>query len=227
MNDDVIVYLVDDDEMFRTALSRVLRSVGYSVQSYSSAGEFLLVEKKAATGCVLLDIRLPGPNGLDLYDAMLKQPEPLPVIFITGFGDVAMSVRAMKAGAVDFLTKPIDRKALLSAVAIAITRARQNHLRNDKLRRVRTCYDTLTEREREVFCGVVSGKLNKQIAADLGTAERTVKLHRSHLMEKMHVESVADLVRASELLSVRSGKCELLIALSRSPAPKGNSSCTK
>src|SRR5689334_24655925 len=110
MNDGVVIYVVDDDEMFRTALARMLRSVGYTVQCYGSAGDFLIAEKKSKTGCVLLDLRLPGPNGLDLYDSMLKQPDSLPVIFITGFGDVPTSVRAMKAGAVDFLTKPIDRK---------------------------------------------------------------------------------------------------------------------
>jgi len=200
---DTVIHIVDDDEPFRTAVSRVLRTAGYCVQTYSNAGDFLIADKPAQAGCVLLDVQMPGPNGLELQEALKRHDQPLPIIFVTGFADVSTSVRAMKAGAVDFLTKPIERKLLLEAVRTAVERDLLNRARNEKVRHVRTRFDTLTYREKEVFSAVVSGKLNKQIAADLGTAERTVKAHRAHLMEKMQANSLAELVHLADLLGPR------------------------
>jgi FixJ family two-component response regulator len=151
-------------------------------------------------GCLLLDIRMPGPNGLELQQAMMAQGHSLPIIFLTGFGDIPMSVSAMKAGAVDFLTKPVQRQALLAAVRTALGRDQDNRASNVKMKHFLACFKSLTAREKEVFSGVVSGKLNKQIAAELGTAERTIKAHRAHLMEKMQATSLAELVHIADLL---------------------------
>ncbi|HKC43486.1 MAG TPA: response regulator [Burkholderiales bacterium] len=191
-----IVHVVDDDDSVRTAVVRLLQAAGYEARGYASAGEFLLGRSdRNAPGCVVLDVRLPGPSGLDLQEALARLEVPLPIVFLTGHGDIPMSVRAMKAGAVDFLTKPVSREALLAAVRVAVARDADTRAAREGLRGLRARYDSLTPREREVFAGIVAGRLNKQIAADLGTAERTIKAHRAHVMEKMDVASVAELVR--------------------------------
>ena len=191
-----IVHVVDDDDSVRTAVVRLLQAAGYEARGYASAGEFLLGRSdRNAPGCVVLDVRLPGPSGLDLQEALARLEVPLPIVFLTGHGDIPMSVRAMKAGAVDFLTKPVSREALLAAVRVAVARDADTRATREGLRGLRARYESLTPREREVFAGIVAGRLNKQIAAELGTAERTIKAHRAHVMEKMDVASVAELVR--------------------------------
>jgi len=195
-----VVHVVDDDDSVRVAVARLLDAAGYEVRAYSSAGEFLMVRPGDAPGCIVLDVRMPGPSGLELQEALAKQERRLPVIFLSGHGDVPMSVRAMKAGAVDFLTKPVERDALLDAVSAALARDAQYRIARQQVDGVRARYETLTARERQVFAGVVAGKLNKRIATELGTAERTVKAHRARVMVKMGVTSVAELVRLSERL---------------------------
>jgi FixJ family two-component response regulator len=191
--------MVDDDAAFQTAVSRLLRASGYEVRTYSNAGDFLL-GCHDPTGCILLDVRMPGPSGLDLQEALARQRDPLPIIFLSGHGDIASSVRAIKAGAVDFLTKPVDRHALLNAIKNALARDQENRTARAELRNRRANYEALTLRERQVLEGVVAGKLNKEIAAELGTAERTVKAHRAQVMEKMQVASLAELVRVADQL---------------------------
>jgi FixJ family two-component response regulator len=202
-----IVHVVDDDDAVRTAVVRLLQAAGYEARGYGSAGEFLLGRSdRNAPGCVVLDVRMPGPSGLDLQEALGRLEVPLPIVFITGHGDIPMSVRAMKAGAIDFLTKPVSREALLGAVRTAIARDAERRVARARVQALRARYATLTPREREVFAGVVAGKLNRQIAVELGTAERTVKAHRAQVMEKMQVSSVAELVHlAGELREDRAG----------------------
>jgi FixJ family two-component response regulator len=195
-----IVHVVDDDDSARTAVVRLLSAAGYIARGYASAGEFLMSVSDEAAGCLVLDVRMPGPSGLELQEALLRRHSTLPVIFLTGFGDIPMSVRAMKAGAVDFLTKPVERDALLRAVQSALEHDAGKRRSRERGRVLREKFDALTPRERDVFVRVVSGKLNKQIAADLGTAERTVKAHRAHVMEKLNVASVAELVHVAEQL---------------------------
>jgi FixJ family two-component response regulator len=196
-----IVHVVDDDDSMRTAVLRLLQAAGYDARGYASAGEFLLGRSdRDAPGCVVLDVRMPGPSGLDLQEGLARFEVPIPIVFLTGHGDIPMSVRAMKAGAVDFLTKPVGREALLGAVRSAIARDAEARAAWEVLRVLRARYESLTPREREVFTGVVAGKLNKQIAADLGTAERTIKAHRAQVMEKMQVASIAELVYAADQL---------------------------
>ena len=196
-----VVHVVDDDESFRTAIVRLLRAAGYEARGYASAGDFLLEPPGPdAHGCLVLDVSMPGPSGLDLQEALNRSPLALPVIFLTGHADVPSSVRALKAGAADFLTKPVDRKALLAAVQNAIERdARARSARNE-LATLRARFNSLSARERQVFEAVVAGQLNKQIAADLGAAERTVKAHRARVMEKMVASSLADLVHLADRL---------------------------
>ena len=193
-----VVYVVDDDDSLRKAVTRLLHAAGYDVRAYSSAGEFALASRDNRRGCVLLDVRMPGPSGLDLQEALAKEDEPLPVIFLTAHGDVPMSVRAMKAGAVDFLTKPIKREVLLNAVRAALARDIQLHTSYEQLRDLRVRFARLTGREREVFDLVVAGRLNKQIGAELGISERTVKVHRAQVMTKMRVTSLAELVHLAD-----------------------------
>ncbi len=195
-----IVHVVDDDEPLRTGLERLLRTKSYDVRTYASAGEFLMKPPAEGSGCLILDLQMPGPSGLALQDALEHHQVTLPIVFLTGHGDVASSVRAMKAGAVDFLTKPVEPDVLLEAVAIAL--ARDGNLRGSRMRLAiaKSRWATLTEREREVFQGVIKGALNKVIAADLGIAERTVKAHRHEVMAKMGVRSVAELVEMAHLL---------------------------
>jgi RNA polymerase sigma factor (sigma-70 family) len=195
-----VVHVVDDDDSMRTALTRLLRAKGYETRGYRSAGEFLMAERPDVPGCVLLDVSMPGPSGLDLHDALTRNGDPIPVIFLTGRGDIAMSVHAMKTGAVDFLTKPVKREALMAAIESALSRDEEQRATDGRRRLLHERYETLTAREREVFARVSDGKLNKQIAAELGTSERTVKAHRAQVMSKLQVESVAELVRVADRL---------------------------
>ena len=194
-----IVHVVDDDESFRVATVRLLDAAGYEACGYTSASEFLLKRPKGAGGCVVLDIQLPGLDGLQLQEAIMKE-EPLPIVFLSGHGSIPATVRAMKAGAVDFLTKPVDRHALLDAVKAALAKDIEWRSAREKLRVLQQHYQSLTLRERQVFDGVVAGKLNKEIAGELGTVERTVKAHRAKLMKKMQAASLADLVHQANSL---------------------------
>ena len=199
LSEKPIIHVVDDDDSLRKAVTRLLRAAGYDVCAYASAGDFALASRENnRRGCVLLDVRMPGPSGLDLQEALAREDEPLPVIFLTGHGDVRTSVRAMKAGAVDFLTKPIKRDVLLNAVRTALARDLRLHTSLEQLRDLRARFAKLTPREREVFDLVVAGRLNKQIAAELGMAERTVKAHRAQVMAKMQVTSLAELVHLAD-----------------------------
>jgi len=198
-----VVHVVDDDDSFRTALARLLRSAGYAVKAYRSAGEFLLDRPGDGPGCLILDVRMPGPSGLELQEALAREELAQPVVFLTGHGGVRESVQAMRRGAVDFLTKPVQRRELLAAVEEALARQRAQAGSAARRREVADRFATLTPREREVLALVVAGRLNKQIAAALGTSERTVKAHRAKIMEKMKIGSVAELVHAESLLHTR------------------------
>jgi FixJ family two-component response regulator len=197
------IYLVDDDASVRRALTRLIRSSGYQVESFASAREFL--EKgllRDGPACLVLDIRMPGLSGIDLQGELLKTETILPIVFITGRGDIPTSVKAMKAGAVDFLPKPVKDKELLMAIEQALARAAREHSERDELEELRRRAETLTPRELEVMALVVSGKLNKQIAFELGTVEKTIKVHRARVMEKMGAASLAELVRRAEKLGI-------------------------
>ena len=194
-----IIHVVDDDESFRAAIVRLLRAAGYEARGYASAGDFLLEPPGPdAHGCLVLDVSMPGPSGLDLQEALNRSPLALPVIFLTGHADVPSSVRAMKAGAADFLTKPVERKALLAAVQNAIERDSRARAARNELAMLRARFNSLSARERQVFDAVVAGQLNKQIAATLDAAERTVKAHRARVMDKMAASSLADLVHFAD-----------------------------
>jgi FixJ family two-component response regulator len=195
MNKPPIVYIVDDDDSLRASMSELLGAAGFRTRGYASTGDFLLNPPADEPGCVLLDVRLPGPSGLDLQAGLQRHGIGLPVIFLTGYADVRTSVRAMKAGAVDFLEKPVTREALLEAIRRALTSdALMRSTRDDALRHD-SRLKTLTIREREVFDRIVQGKLNKQIADELGIGLRTVKAHRAQLMIKLGVSSAAELGR--------------------------------
>ena len=196
-----LIHVVDDDESLRTALLRLLEAAGFEARGYASTGAFLLQPGDDRPGCILLDVRLPGPSGLELQTALQRQGVALPVIFLTGHADVASSVRAMKAGAVDFLEKPVGRDTLLDALQRALTRDESQRTTRDEERRLRARFESLTPREREVFDLVVVGKLNKQIADKLGIGERTVKAQRSQVMLKLGVDSAAELGRLAEQLN--------------------------
>jgi FixJ family two-component response regulator len=199
---DPVVFVVDDDSSLRHALTNLLRSVGLRVETFGSAREFLAGPRPDATGCVVLDVRLPGLSGLDLQRELAAAQIDLPIIFMTGYGDIPMTVQAMKAGAVEFLTKPFRDQDLLDAIQQALERDRVAWRQRAALAAVRQCYDRLTPREREVMRLVVAGLLNKQIAADLGTSEIMVKVHRGQVMRKMQAASVADLVRMAAQLRI-------------------------
>jgi FixJ family two-component response regulator len=198
-----VIHVVDDDASFRTAVTRLLLAAGYEVRGYASASEFMAASPGAAPGCVVLDVRMPGLSGLNLQQSFATMKEPLPIIFLTGHGDIPMSVRAMKAGAVDFLTKPVQREALLRAVQNALGRDATERALRSVLRELHARYESLTPRQREVLAHVLAGRLNKQIAFDLGTVERTIKAHRAKIMEKMGVESLAELVRVGQELGIQ------------------------
>ena len=195
-----VVHVIDDDASVRTAVLRLLGAAGFTTVGYASAGEFLTGSWRQAPGCLVLDVCLPGPSGLELQDALGREERPLPIVFLTGRADVPMSVQAMKVGAVDFLTKPVQKEALLGAVRTALTRDADDRAHREQLADLHARFEQLTPREKEVMRHVVRGKLNKQIASEIGTSLRTVKAHRGQVMKKMQVDSVADLVRASDLL---------------------------
>jgi len=201
-----IVFVVDDDESVREALRSLFRSVSLKVETFGSAADFLQSELPDVASCLVLDVRLPGVSGLDFQAELAKANIHIPIIFMTGHGDIPMSVQAMKAGAVDFLTKPFRDQDMLDAVAAAIERDRSRRKDEQRLSDVRARFDSLTEREREVMGLVTAGLMNKQIAGELGLSEITVKIHRGHLMRKMAARSLADLVRMAEVLGVRRSK---------------------
>jgi FixJ family two-component response regulator len=201
-----VIHIIDDDDSVRNAVARLLKAAGYQVLTYSNAGEFLMAASNDSPGCIILDVRMPGPSGLELQDSLNRKANPLPIIFLTGHGDIPMSVQAMKAGAADFLTKPVQKHALLGAVRSALELHFQSRSKQQLVDHVRSCYSLLTERERQIFLLVIEGKLNKQIAASLGIAERTVKAHRAQVMEKMRVSSLADLVRLAGHLELENGQ---------------------
>lgn len=199
-----IVFVVDDEPAVCLSLQRLLRSVGLEAQTFPSAQEFLGAKRPDGPGCLVLDVRLPGLSGLDLQQELLDAKVDLPIIFITGHGDIPMTVRAMKAGAVEFLTKPFRDQDLIDAIQHGIEKHRAARLERAKVNEFRTLYESLTAREREVFSLVAHGLLNKQIAAQLGVAEKTIKVHRGQVMHKMRAESLADLVRIGEKLALTS-----------------------
>lgn len=203
-----VIHIVDDDDAFRTALVRLLKAAGYDVRSYGSAGEFLAQPIDTASGCLLLDLYLPGPSGLELQEALAKRAQYLPTIFLSGFGDIPSAVRAIKAGAVDFLPKPVNHQQLFAAINTAIARQTENRLQHDQIHHWRGLFETLSPREREVLQQIVAGKLNKEIADALGTCERTVKAHRAGVMRKMQAKSFAELVQISMQLSLVSIPCQ-------------------
>jgi len=197
-----VVFVVDDDALMREALDNLARSVGLEVRLYASAQEFLGAQRPDAPGCLVLDVRLPGMSGLTFQQELAKAGVALPIIFITGHGDVAMSVRAMKAGAAEFLTKPFDDQVLLDAIHTAIERDRGRRREAGRDAELQARYRTLSEREREVMALVVAGRANKQIAAELGLSLVTVKVHRGQVMRKMLARSVAELVRMADRLGL-------------------------
>jgi len=202
--EEPIVFAVDDDSSMREALSRLFRSIGMRVRIFASAEEFLAFSRPDAPACLVLDVRLPGLSGLELQRKLADVA--IPIIFITGHGDIPMSVQAMKAGAVEFLTKPFRDQVLLDAIQQAIQRDRVNRKKQAVRLEQRVRYDSLTQRERQVMAFVVAGLLNKQVAAKLGTTEFTVKVHRKGVMQKMQASSLADLVRIAENLGVTTQK---------------------
>jgi len=201
--DQPIVFVVDDDASMRQALARLLQSVQLRVEVFASPQEFLQSERPNVPSCLVLDVRLPGLSGLDFQAELAKADVRIPIVFITGHGDIPMSVRAMKAGAVDFLAKPFRDQDLLDAVTAAIQRDQKRREHENAMTDLRAHFSSLTPREREIMALVASGLMSKQIAAEVGLSEITVKVHRSHLMKKMGARSVADLVRMAEALGVK------------------------
>jgi RNA polymerase sigma factor (sigma-70 family) len=206
MSDAPIVFVVDDDPSVRSSLKFLLSTVGLHVESFDSSDAFLHKKPSDAPSCLVLDVRLPGLSGLDFQRELAAKKTPIPIIFLTGHGDIPMSVRAMKAGAVEFLTKPFRDQDLLDAIRIALDRDRARRAQDKEVTLLQRRFDSLTSREQEVISMVVSGMLNKQIADQLGTAESTVKVQRSRAMEKMQAESLADLIRMIEKVKGPAGQ---------------------
>lgn len=197
-----IVFVIDDDESVRRALRRLIHSIGLQVELFGSAQEFLQRPRPDVPSCMILDVRLPGISGLDFQRRLAESKIDIPIIFITGHGDIPMTVRAMKAGAVEFLPKPFNDQDLIDATHQALERDRVRRQQEAEVATLRERFESLTPREQEVLPWVISGLLNKQIAAEIGTAEATVKVHRSQLMHKMGAESLADLVRMAEKIGI-------------------------
>ncbi len=209
MASEPTVFIVDDDPAVRDALRLLMESVGLKAKYFSSGEEFLKKYDATQSGCAVIDIRMPGLSGLDLQEKLIEENIGLPLIFLTGHGDVPMAVRAMSAGAVTFLEKPFNNQALLEVIARALKQDHENRLRRGEIGAIKKCYAKLTRREKQVLDLVVSGRINKQIAAELGIHERTVEAHRAHLMKKFEADSVATLVR----MAVTAG------LFSQNPAP--------
>jgi FixJ family two-component response regulator len=200
------VFVIDDDPSVRAALGRLFRSVAIDAQTFGSTQEFLQAKRPDGPGCIVLDVELPELGGLDFQNILVKSDIHLPIIFITGHGDIPMSVRAIKAGAIEFLTKPFRERDLLEAIRLGIERDRNRRQNNAAGAELRQCFASLTPREREIMAHVVTGRPNKLIAASLGLSEITVKVHRGHVMQKMGARSLADLVRMADRLENVSGK---------------------
>jgi len=198
MNATATVYIVDDEPSVLAGLSRLLRSAGYQVAAFDAAAKFLERTPADAPGCLVLDVSMPGLDGLELQQILDETGQSLPIIFLTGHGDIPMSVRAIKAGVVDFLTKPCNDADLLAAIGLALCKDREARRERLTQAHLQSLFASLTPRERQVLALVAAGRLNKQIAADLGTCEQTVKVHRARVMEKLRVKSLADLVRLAE-----------------------------
>ena len=201
-NSQSVIHVVDDDKSFRNAVARLLRAVGYQVALYELGDHLLANPPGSGPGCILLDMRMSGLSGLELQDRLSKLNSILPIVFLTGYGSIPMSVQAIKAGAEDFLSKPVSKDTLLEAVERALVRYQERRQQRDRLDDLRALVSTLTPREREVFALVVRGKLNKQIAHELGASERTIKAHRHAVMEKLKVQSLAEAVSIAERLGL-------------------------
>jgi FixJ family two-component response regulator len=196
------VFVIDDDEDMRSALGNLLRSVGHEVRLFGSTAEFLQEAPPDAPGCLVLDVRLPGMSGLDFQNKLASTNAHIPIVFMTGHGDIPMSVKAMKAGAVDFLTKPFRDQDMLDAVGAAIERDRRRRQQAKAVSELRALFEALSAREREVMALVTKGLMNKQVAAEIGLSEITVKIHRGNAMRKMGAKTLADLVRMAEVLDI-------------------------
>jgi FixJ family two-component response regulator len=201
-----VVFLVDDDASLRGAVSNLIRSVGLRVEAFASTAEFFAAKRPDAACCLVLDVRLPGVSGLDFQAELARAKIQIPIIFITGHGDIPMTVKAMKAGAVEFLTKPFRDQDLLDAIQIALERSRANYASEKAISELRAKFGTLTPREQEVMAWVTGGLLNKQVAAEIGVTEITVKVHRGKVTKKMGAKSLADLVKMADILGIRRTK---------------------